>query len=65
MVTTTQSGQKPDVNEMLVIHRVFRREFVALPTLIRGVADGDTARAAVVADALRLVLGGPAHAPHR
>jgi hemerythrin-like domain-containing protein len=58
MVTTAQPGQKPDVNEMLVIHRVFRREFVALPTLIRGVADGDTARAAMVADHLRLVLGG-------
>ena len=58
MVTTAQPAQLPDINEMLVIHRVFRREFVALPTLIRGVADGDTARAAVVADALRLVLGG-------
>ncbi len=58
MTTAVQSTEKPDVNEMLVIHRVFRREFVALPTLIRGVADGDTARAVVVADALRLVLGG-------
>jgi hypothetical protein len=58
MATTVQSGQKPDINEMIVIHRVFRREFVALPALIRGVAEGDSARAAVVAGHLRLVLGG-------
>lgn len=39
-----------DSRAMHVVHRVFRREFTNLPVLIRGVADGDTARAAVVAD---------------
>jgi hypothetical protein len=48
----------PDVNEMIVIHRVFRREFGALPRLIRAVPDGDTARAAVVGHHLELVAGG-------
>ncbi|WP_168707517.1 hemerythrin domain-containing protein [Gordonia paraffinivorans] len=48
----------PDVNEMYVVHRVFRREFTALPALIRAVAAGDTARAAVVAEHLTLVLDG-------
>jgi hemerythrin-like domain-containing protein len=35
---------------MVVIHRVFRREFGLLPALIRGVAAGDVVRAKVVAD---------------
>jgi hemerythrin-like domain-containing protein len=39
-----------DSRAMHVVHRVFRREFTNLPVLIRGVADGDTGRAAVVAD---------------
>ncbi|WP_345342614.1 hemerythrin domain-containing protein [Rhodococcus olei] len=53
---TTQS--RPDVNEMVVIHRAFRREFTALPKLIRAVAEGDTARAALVAEHLTLILDG-------
>lgn len=48
----------PDVNEMVVIHRVFRREFTALPTLIRAVAEGDVARAVLVAEHLTLILDG-------
>lgn len=49
---------RPDVNEMRVIHRVFRRELAALPGLVRGVDDGDTARAAVVAGHADFVLNG-------
>jgi len=37
-----------DTSEMNVVHVVFRREFRNLPALVRGVAVGDTARAAVV-----------------
>ncbi len=47
-MTTTATSQKPDVNEMRVIHRVFRRELAALPELVRRVRDGDLDRAEVV-----------------
>jgi hemerythrin-like domain-containing protein len=43
---------------MVVIHRVFRRELAAIPTLIRAVRDGDTTRARTVADHLDLILSG-------
>jgi hypothetical protein len=49
---------RPDVNEMVVIHRVFRREFVAVPGLVRAVRDGDVDRARVVGGHLRLMLAG-------
>ncbi len=47
-----------DTREMVVIHRVFRRELGLLPRLIRGVADGDTARAARVTEHLVDVTTG-------
>ena len=49
---------RPDVHEMVVIHRVFRRELVLVPELVRRVAHGDTARAQVVGRHLELVLAG-------
>ena len=58
MPTATHTGPRPDVNEMVVIHRVFRREFAAVPQLVRRTPAGDTARARVVADHLRLIMGG-------
>ena len=51
--STTPTTDRPWVHEMVVIHRVFRREFTLLPRLIREVADGDTGRAEPVAQALR------------
>lgn len=39
---------RPDTRDMLVVHTAIRREFAALPALVRGVAAGDTERAAVV-----------------
>ena len=53
-----EPARGPDVNEMFVIHRVFRRELTQLPTLIRRVADGDRRRARVVGGHVRLVLAG-------
>jgi len=50
--------QLTDVSDMVVVHRVFRREFVLIPRLVRQVPAGNTARAAVVAGHARLVLGG-------
>ena len=50
-MTTTTAVQRPDTHDMIVVHRVFRRESDLMPTLIRAVPDGDTARAQVLADA--------------
>jgi hemerythrin-like domain-containing protein len=44
-----------DVRDMYLAHTMFRREIGLAPALIRGVADGDLERAAVVADHVRLV----------
>jgi hemerythrin-like domain-containing protein len=56
MTTSTTSTQAPDVHEMVVIHRVFRRELSALPRLVRETPSGDTDRARIVGDHLALVL---------
>ena len=56
--TSNTAGQLTDVRDMYVVHRVFRREFVLIPQLVRQVAAGDTARAAVVGEHARLVLAG-------
>ncbi|MFF3851349.1 hypothetical protein ACFYX4_40200, partial [Streptomyces sp. NPDC002328] len=42
--------QRPHTDEMVVVHRVFRRESALLPRLVRAVEDGDTGRAALIAD---------------
>ncbi|HEV7650315.1 MAG TPA: hemerythrin domain-containing protein [Actinophytocola sp.] len=47
--------------EMVVVHKAFRREFGRAPELIRKVADGDTARSAVVAGHLTFVTDGLHH----
>jgi len=47
-----------DVHDMVVVHRAFRREFTLLPGLVRDVAPGDVARAAVLAGHARLCLAG-------
>jgi hemerythrin-like domain-containing protein len=56
---TTDS--KPNVWEMVVVHRVFRREFRLAPELVRQVAPGDTGRAATLAAYLTEVLNGLHH----
>jgi Hemerythrin HHE cation binding domain len=58
MTTTTRTGQRPDVFEMFVIHRTFRREFPAIAAMVRRTSPGGTRRATVVADHLRLCLAG-------
>ena len=45
-MTTITAGA--DTWDMLLVHRVFRRDFRMLPALVRGVAEGDTARAETV-----------------
>jgi iron-sulfur cluster repair protein YtfE (RIC family) len=58
VTATTTATAPPDVNEMRVVHRAFRREFGLVPGLVRAVAEGDTRRAAVVAAHLRFALAG-------
>lgn len=55
---TTSTADKPDINEMRVIHRAFRREFNAVPGLIRRVPDGNVARMRIVAQHAQFLLTG-------
>jgi hemerythrin-like domain-containing protein len=50
--------ERPAIEEMAAVHRVFRREFRMLPRLVRAVPAGDKARAKVVVEHARLVLAG-------
>jgi len=52
-----------DTRDMVVVHDSIRRQFGQAPALVRRVAPGDTARAAVVADHLDL-LGALLHHHH-
>jgi len=56
MTTTDTTRTTPNVHEMVVIHRLFRRELTAIPRFIRETRDGDVDRARVVGDHLALVL---------
>jgi hemerythrin-like domain-containing protein len=47
---STFQHTEPDTHEMVIAHRLFRREFRLLPELIGRVAEGDTAQAAVLAE---------------
>lgn len=59
--STTPTADRPWVHEMVIVHRAFRRELTLLPRLVRAAPDGDTERAATLAGAMRLVLGGLHH----
>ncbi|KQT02405.1 hemerythrin domain-containing protein [Cellulomonas sp. Leaf395] len=50
-----------DTSDMLTIHALFRRAFTDAPVLVRGVADGDTARMLPVADHVREVAAALHH----
>jgi hypothetical protein len=52
-----------DTRDMLVVHDSIRRQFGQAPALVRGVAPGDSVRAAVVADHVDL-LGALLHHHH-
>ncbi len=60
MTATTNSThvQTIDVHDMVVVHRVFRRELIDLSRLIGRVASGDVDRAAVVSAHARLIVSG-------
>jgi iron-sulfur cluster repair protein YtfE (RIC family) len=50
------TASRPDTYDMVLVHRVFRRELGAAPYLVRGVAPGDRGRAAVIAQHIALLL---------
>lgn len=50
--------QPTDMHDMVVVHRVFRRELRSLPGLLTDTPAGDLDRAAVVAGHARLILSG-------
>ncbi|WP_405625184.1 hemerythrin domain-containing protein [Streptomyces sp. NBC_00016] len=52
------TAARPYTHEMIVVHRIFRRESALLPRLVRAVPDGGTARARKVARHLRDYLEG-------
>ncbi|MER5428428.1 hemerythrin domain-containing protein [Streptomyces sp. NPDC002588] len=54
-------AERPYTHEMVVVHRVFRRESALLPRLVRAVPEGGAARAAQVAAHLREYVGGLHH----
>ena len=58
MSASVSTDQKPNVAEMVVIHRIFQREFVLMSQLIRQVPEGDVARAQVLAKYARQLLDG-------
>ncbi|HEY5457410.1 MAG TPA: hemerythrin domain-containing protein [Acidothermaceae bacterium] len=56
-MATDTAPNRPLIQQMVVIHRVFRREFGLLPALIRDVAPDDVERASFVADHATGLLG--------
>ena len=60
-VATAVAAERPDTREMIVVHNTFRRGFGDLPGLIRGVADGDSDRAGVIAGFYTEIAAGLHH----
>ncbi|HZO70165.1 MAG TPA: hemerythrin domain-containing protein [Kribbellaceae bacterium] len=54
-------GTKPDTQDMVIVHRAFRREFRLMPDLVADVADGNVRRAAVLAGHCRDIATGLQH----
>ncbi|MEU8591186.1 hemerythrin domain-containing protein [Streptomyces sp. NPDC048664] len=52
------AAERPYTHEMVVVHRIFRRESALLPRMVRAVPEGDTARAAKVAAFVRDYVDG-------
>lgn len=59
-MSAIQSAE-PDTHEMVIVHRVFRREFHLLPDLISRVEVGNTQRAAVLAEHLTDIVAALHH----
>ncbi|MCY0956738.1 hemerythrin domain-containing protein [Streptomyces sp. H27-H5] len=60
-MSPSTTSERPHTHEMVVVHRVFRRESALLPRLVRAVPDGETARAAEVAAHMAEYMTGLHH----
>jgi hemerythrin-like domain-containing protein len=58
------TGEQVDTWEMVVVHRMFRREFRAMPGLLRAVAAGDTTRSKLVGDHIATLAEALHHHHH-
>jgi len=56
LIDPSAAPDKPETDQMKVIHRALRREFGLLPALVAAVPAGDTHRAALIGDHLALML---------
>ena len=65
VTATTRTDQRPDVHEMVVVHRAFRREFAATAGLIRSTPEGDIQPREGRRRPPAPVHGRPRDAPHR
>jgi iron-sulfur cluster repair protein YtfE (RIC family) len=57
LISPEAPADKPETDQMKVIHRALRREFALLPGLIEATPGGDVARARALGGHLTLVLG--------
>src|SRR5262249_36871464 len=55
-MSSAQVHERPDTQEMVIIHRVFRREFRIAAELVRATGTGDRERAAHLAGHLTFLL---------
>ena len=55
------SASYPKTSDMVLVHKVFRREFVLIPRLIRSTTQGDTARARQVGGHLTDIVNALRH----
>lgn len=54
----SDASELPYVNEMVLIHRVIRREVTLAPQLVRSAPEGDLARATVLSEHLGFLMSG-------
>ena len=64
-MNATAQQTEPNTHEMVVIHRIFRREFPLLAGIVPRAPDGDTRRAAPIARHIELLPRRPAQSPQR
>lgn len=58
MTTPGIDAERPYTHDMVIVHRMFRRESGLLPRMVRAVPEGDTARARAIADHYEFYAAG-------
>ncbi|MFF3429614.1 hemerythrin domain-containing protein [Streptomyces sp. NPDC002602] len=60
-MSPSTTSERPHTDEMVVVHRVFRRQSALLPRLVRAVPDGETGSATEIATHVAEHMTGPHH----